>query len=107
MVCELGEGVSGNVTKCRLKNRALAVKVSFAISSICNFNVEFQRMKRTDNHEESKVVYFESCFSYYIWKFQRIFMDLEVIRKCNDCDYIVKCYGYIITFVSPLKMFYL
>ncbi|KAI1716489.1 protein kinase domain-containing protein [Ditylenchus destructor] len=66
MVCELGEGVSGNVTKCRLKNRALAVK----------------RMKRTDNHEESK----------------RIFMDLEVIRKCNDCDYIVKCYGYIITF---------
>lgn len=23
-------------------------------------------------------------------------MDLEVCRKCNDCDYIVKCFGYII-----------
>uniref|UniRef100_A0A915D6L3 Protein kinase domain-containing protein n=1 Tax=Ditylenchus dipsaci TaxID=166011 RepID=A0A915D6L3_9BILA len=29
---------------------------------------------------------------------KRIFMDLDVIRKCNDCPYIVKCYGYIITF---------
>lgn len=41
-----------------------------------------KRMKRTDNQEESK----------------RILMDLDVIRKCNDCPFIVKCYGYIITF---------
>ena len=46
-------------------------------------------MKRTDNEIESK----------------RIFMDLDVIRKCNDCPYIVKCYGYIITFVRILITF--
>ncbi|KAI6205442.1 hypothetical protein M3Y94_00792400 [Aphelenchoides besseyi] len=40
-----------------------------------------KEMKRTDNKEESK----------------RIFMDLDVIRKSNDCQYIVKCFGYIIT----------
>lgn len=38
-------------------------------------------MKRTDNKEESK----------------RIFMDLDVVRKSNDCKYIVQCFGYIIT----------
>jgi len=41
-----------------------------------------KRMRRTDNEIESK----------------RIFMDLDVIRKCNDCPYIVQCYGYIMTF---------
>lgn len=41
-------------------------------------------MKRTNNPEETK----------------RIFMDLEVIRKSNDCPYIVRCYGFIITMVS-------
>ncbi|KAH7727928.1 CBN-MEK-1 protein [Aphelenchoides avenae] len=40
-----------------------------------------KEMKRTNNQEETK----------------RIFMDLEVIRKSNDCPYIVKCYGFIIT----------
>lgn len=39
-------------------------------------------MKRTDSVDESK----------------RIFMDLDVISRCNDCPYIVKYYGYIITF---------
>jgi len=47
-----------------------------------NRSVAVKRMKRTDNQEESK----------------RIFMDLDVIRRCNDCPYIVKCYGYILTF---------
>jgi hypothetical protein len=41
-------------------------------------------MRRTDNETESK----------------RILMDLDVIRRCNNnCPYIVRCYGYIITFV--------
>ncbi|CAD5234320.1 unnamed protein product [Bursaphelenchus xylophilus] len=40
-----------------------------------------KEMKRTDNKEESK----------------RIFMDLDVVRKSNDCPYIVQCFGYIIT----------
>ncbi|KAI6244012.1 Protein kinase domain-containing protein [Aphelenchoides fujianensis] len=40
-----------------------------------------KEMKRTDNKEESK----------------RIFMDLHVIRQSNDCQNIVKCFGYIIT----------
>jgi len=40
-----------------------------------------KEMKRTDNKEETK----------------RIFMDLDVIRRSNDCPFIVKCYGYIIT----------
>ena len=43
-----------------------------------------KEMKRTDNKEESK----------------RIFMDLEVIRRSNDCPNIVKCFGYIITMIS-------
>jgi serine/threonine protein kinase len=38
-------------------------------------------MKRTDNKEQAK----------------RIFMDLDVIRRSNDCRFIVQCYGYIIT----------
>lgn len=42
-------------------------------------------MKRTDNHEESK----------------RVFMDLDVIKKCSN-PYIIKCIGYMITFVCFL-----
>ncbi|CAD5229445.1 unnamed protein product [Bursaphelenchus okinawaensis] len=64
-VTDLGSGTCGNVTKRKLKARAMAVK----------------EMKRTDNKEESK----------------RIFMDLDVVRKSNDCQYIVQCFGYIIT----------
>jgi hypothetical protein len=44
-------------------------------------------MKRTDSIDESK----------------RIFMDLDVLSKCNDCPYIVKYYGYIITFVRIMN----
>jgi mitogen-activated protein kinase kinase 7 len=40
-----------------------------------------KEMRRTDNLEESK----------------RIFMDLEVVQRCNGCRYIVECYGYLIT----------
>lgn len=40
-----------------------------------------KEMKRTDNKEETK----------------RIFMDLDVVRKSNNCKYIVQCFGYIIT----------
>ena len=43
-----------------------------------------KEMKRTDNDQETR----------------RIFTDLQVICKSNDCPYIVKCYGYILTFVS-------
>uniref|UniRef100_A0A914D8N9 Protein kinase domain-containing protein n=1 Tax=Acrobeloides nanus TaxID=290746 RepID=A0A914D8N9_9BILA len=28
---------------------------------------------------------------------KRVLMDLEVIRKSNECPYIVKCFGYILT----------
>jgi len=41
-----------------------------------------KEMKRTDNDQETR----------------RIFTDLQVICKSNDCPYIVKCYGYILTF---------
>uniref|UniRef100_A0A914QSE4 mitogen-activated protein kinase kinase n=1 Tax=Panagrolaimus davidi TaxID=227884 RepID=A0A914QSE4_9BILA len=40
-----------------------------------------KEMQKTDNEEENK----------------RIYMDLQVIT-CNDCSFIVKSYGYIITF---------
>ena len=43
-----------------------------------------KEMKRTDNDIETK----------------RIFMDLQVIIKSNDCQFIVKSYGYILTYVS-------
>ena len=46
--------------------------------------IAVKQMKRTDSVDESK----------------RIFMDLDVLSKCNDCPYIVKYYGYIITFVG-------
>lgn len=39
-------------------------------------------MRHTDDSEERK----------------RVYMDLYVIRKSNDCEYIVKCHGYIITY---------
>lgn len=44
--------------------------------------VAVKKMRRTDNEIDSK----------------RILMDLDVIRRCNDCPNIIRCYGYIITF---------
>jgi len=44
-------------------------------------SVAVKEMKRTDNQEEQK----------------RLFTDLEVITKCNDCEQIVRCCGYILT----------
>uniref|UniRef100_A0A1I8B363 mitogen-activated protein kinase kinase n=1 Tax=Meloidogyne hapla TaxID=6305 RepID=A0A1I8B363_MELHA len=44
--------------------------------------IAVKHMKRTDSFDESK----------------RIFMDLEVISKCGDCPFIVKYFGYILTF---------
>ncbi|CAK5072608.1 unnamed protein product [Meloidogyne enterolobii] len=46
--------------------------------------IAVKHMKRTDSFDDSK----------------RIFMDLEVISKCGDCPFIVKYFGYILTFVS-------
>ncbi|CAD5235502.1 unnamed protein product [Bursaphelenchus xylophilus] len=43
--------------------------------------VAVKEMKRTDNIQESK----------------RILMDLDVVRKSNECPHIVQCFGYIIT----------
>nr|CAD2192586.1 unnamed protein product [Meloidogyne enterolobii] len=44
--------------------------------------IAVKHMKRTDSFDDSK----------------RIFMDLEVISKCGDCPFIVKYFGYILTF---------
>lgn len=44
--------------------------------------IEFiQQMRRTGNEEENK----------------RIIMDLDVVLKSHDCDYIVQCLGCFIT----------
>ena len=51
-------------------------------------SVAVKEMKRTDNQEEQK----------------RLFTDLEVITKCNDCEQIVRCCGYILTAVSSTTM---
>uniref|UniRef100_A0A914DR37 mitogen-activated protein kinase kinase n=1 Tax=Acrobeloides nanus TaxID=290746 RepID=A0A914DR37_9BILA len=47
-----------------------------------NHSIAVKEMRNTDDHEEKK----------------RVYMDLYVIRKSNDCEYIVKCHGYIITY---------
>ncbi|XP_037935397.1 dual specificity mitogen-activated protein kinase kinase hemipterous-like isoform X2 [Teleopsis dalmanni] len=60
---DLGNGTSGNVVKMR------------HIPS--NTIIAVKQMRRTGNAEENK----------------RILMDLDVVLKSHDCQYIVKCFG--------------
>lgn len=64
---DLGNGTSGNVVKMRHKPSGTIIAV--------------KQMRRTGNSEENK----------------RILMDLDVVLKSHDCQYIVQCFGCFIT----------
>lgn len=64
---ELGNGTCGHVVKMRHKFSGEVIAV--------------KQMRRSGNSEENK----------------RIVMDIEVVLKSHDCDYIVKCLGCFIT----------
>ncbi|XP_059222765.1 dual specificity mitogen-activated protein kinase kinase hemipterous isoform X2 [Stomoxys calcitrans] len=64
---DLGNGTSGNVVKMRHKPSGTIIAV--------------KQMRRTGNTEENK----------------RILMDLDVVLKSHDCQYIVQCFGCFVT----------
>ncbi|XP_037889855.1 dual specificity mitogen-activated protein kinase kinase hemipterous-like isoform X2 [Glossina fuscipes] len=64
---DLGNGTSGNVVKMRHKPSSMVIAV--------------KQMARTGNSEENK----------------RILMDLDVVLKSHDCQYIVQCMGFFVT----------
>ena len=64
---DLGNGTSGNVVKMRHKPSNTIIAV--------------KQMRRTGNSEENK----------------RILMDLDVVLKSHDCQYIVQCLGCFVT----------
>lgn len=64
---DLGNGTSGNVVKMRHKPSGTVIAV--------------KQMRRTGNSEENK----------------RILMDLDVVLKSHDCQYIVQCLGCFVT----------
>jgi len=51
------------------------------MQSLFNCSSHFQQMRRSGNSEENK----------------RIFMDLDVVLKSHDCEFIVQCLGCFIT----------
>lgn len=84
---ELGNGTCGHVVKMRhrLSDEIIAVKVIrnniLILQSLLFDCCILQQMRRSGNSEENK----------------RIIMDIEVVLKSHDCNFIVQCLGCFIT----------